>query len=64
MFLLPESMWSVELVYNIYIYIDIHRTLIAWVWFLWSRPQTTSHVVLVFPGGDCVRAEMEQGPLV
>ena len=46
----------------IYIYINtyIHichtyisvTLLIAWVQFLWSRPQTTSHVVQVQPGGD------------
>ena len=30
----------------------IHHTLIAWAQLLWSRPQTTSHVVLVRPGGD------------
>ena len=36
----------------IYIYIHIRHTLIAWAWFLWSRPQTTSHIVLVWPGGD------------
>ena len=34
------------------IYIYIHHTLIAWVQFLWPHPQTTSHVVLVRPGGD------------
>ena len=36
----------------IYICIYIRHTLIAWVQFLLSRPQTTSHVVLVRPGGD------------
>ena len=36
----------------IYIYICIRHTLITWARFLWSRPQTTSHVVLVRPGGD------------
>ena len=35
-----------------YVCMYIHHTLIAWVRFLWSRPQTTSHVVLVRPGGD------------
>ena len=30
----------------------IRHTLIAWARFPWSRPQTTSHVVLVRPGGD------------
>ena len=35
-----------------YVYIYIRHTLIAWARFLWSRPQTTSHVVLVRPGGD------------
>ena len=30
----------------------IRHTLITWAQFLWSRPQTTSHVVLVRPGGD------------
>ena len=30
----------------------IRHTLIAWARFLWSRPQTTSHVVLVRPGDD------------
>ena len=33
----------------VYIYIHIRHTLIVWAWFLWSRPQTTSHVVLVQP---------------
>ena len=33
-------------------YIYIRHTLIAWAQFLWSRPQTTSHVVLVQPGSD------------
>ena len=33
-------------------HIYICHTLIAWVRFLWSRPQTTSHVVLVRRGGD------------
>ena len=31
---------------------DYPATLIAWARFLWSRPQTTSHVVLVRPGGN------------
>ena len=35
-----------------YVYIYIRHTLIGWAQFLWSRPQTTSHVVLVRPGGD------------
>ena len=30
----------------------IRHTLIAWERFLWSRSQTTNHVVLVRPGGD------------
>ena len=30
----------------VYIYIYIRHTLIAWARFLWSRPQTTCHVVL------------------
>ena len=34
------------------VYIYIRHTLITWARFLWSRPQTTSHVVLVRPGGD------------
>ena len=33
----------------VYIYIYIRHALIVWAWFLWSRPQTTSHVVLVQP---------------
>ena len=36
----------------VYIYIYIRHTLIAWARFLWSRPQTTKHVVLVRPEGD------------
>ena len=47
----------------------IRHTLIAWARFLWSRPQTTSHMVLVRPGDRKIvrvqwraRAEMEQGP--
>ena len=35
-----------------YIYIYIRHTLIEWARFLWFCPQTTSHVVLVRPGGD------------
>ena len=35
-----------------YVCMYIRHTLIAWALFLWSRPQTTSHVVLVRPGGD------------
>ena len=35
-----------------YVCMYIRHTLIAWARFLWSRPQTTSHVVLVRPGGD------------
>ena len=32
-----------------------HHTFIAWSWFLWSCPQTTSHMVLVRLEGDrCV----------
>ena len=47
---------------HVYIYICIYayivHTLIAWVQFC---PQTTSHVVLNRPGGDCrVKTEMEQ----
>ena len=51
-----------------YVCIYICHTLIVWAQFLWSRPQTTSHVVLARP---CMRrskdrararAEMEQGP--
>ena len=26
--------------------------IVAWVQFLWSRPQTTSHTILVRPEGD------------
>ena len=37
----------------------IHHTLIAWARLLWSRPQTTSHVVLVRPRA---RAVMELWP--
>ena len=41
-----RAMWSVRIsIYN-------RHTLIAWVWFLWSRPQTTSHVVLDRPRGN------------
>ena len=36
----------------VYIYIYIRHTLIVWARILWSRPQTTSHVVLVRPGGN------------
>ena len=32
-----------------------------WAWFLWSRPQTTSHVVLVRPGGDRRSCACESG---
>ena len=35
-----------------YICMYICHTLIVWVQFLWSRPQTTSHVALIWPGGD------------
>ena len=35
-----------------FVCMSIRHTLIAWARFLWSRPQTTSHVVLVRPGGD------------
>ena len=50
-----------------YVCMYICHTLIAWVWFLWSHPQTPSHVVLVRPGGDwkdcvCARAKIEQRP--
>ena len=34
-----------------YVCMYIRHTLIAWAWFLWSRSQTTSHVLLVQPGG-------------
>ena len=30
----------------------ICHTLITWVQFLWSCPETTSHMVVVRPGGD------------
>ena len=43
----------------------IHHTLIAWARSLWSRPQTTSHVVLIRPGGDrrvTKIAKMQQAP--
>ena len=33
-----------------YIYMYIYISVIAWVWFLWSHPQTTRHVVLIRPG--------------
>ena len=36
----------------VFVYIYIRHTLIAWVWFLWSHPQTTSHVELVQPESD------------
>ena len=39
----------------------IRHTLIAWARFLWSRPQTTSHVVLVRPGGDRRSCACESG---
>ena len=39
----------------------IRHTLIALAWFLWSRPQTTSHVVLVRPGGDRRSCVCESG---
>ena len=39
----------------------IRHTLIAWAQFLWSRPQTTSHVVLVRPGGDRRSCACESG---
>ena len=62
---LLTAYWSSQLNASyIYIYMYIRHTLIAWAQFLWSRPQTTSHVILIRPGGnqrDCVRAEMEQG---
>ena len=39
----------------------ICHTLIVWAWFLWSRFQTTSHVVLVRPGGDRRSCACESG---
>ena len=39
----------------------IRHALIVWAWFLWSRPQTTSHVVLVRPGGDRRSCACESG---
>ena len=39
-------------VQSVRVCIYIRHTLIVWVQFLWSRPQTTSHMVLVQPGGD------------
>ena len=39
----------------------IRHTLIASARFLWSRPQTTSHVVLVRPGGDRRSCACESG---
>ena len=33
-----------------YMYIYIRHTLIKWVQFPWSRPQTTRHMVLIWPG--------------
>ena len=51
-----------------YVCIYICHTLIAWAQFLWSRPQTASHVVLARPcmrrskDHARVRAEVEQGP--
>ena len=44
-----------------YVCMYIRHTLIAWVQFLWSRPQTTSHVVLVRPGGDRRSCACESG---
>ena len=44
-----------------YVCMYIRHTLIAWAWFLWSRPQTTSHVVLVRPGGDQRSCACESG---
>ena len=35
-----------------YNYICICHSLIVWACFLWCRPQTTSHVVLVWPESD------------
>ena len=43
-------MQSVCICMHIYVY--IRHILIAWVRFLWSRPQTTSHMVLVQSEGD------------
>ena len=44
-----------------YVCMYIRHTLIAWAQFLWSRPQTTSHVVLVRPGGDRRSCACESG---
>ena len=44
-----------------YVCMYIRHTLIAWVRFLWSRPQTTSHVVLVRPGDDRRSCACESG---
>ena len=44
-----------------YVCMYIRHTLIAWVRFLWSRPQTTNHVVLVQPGGDRRSCTCESG---
>ena len=38
----------------------IHHSLIAWAQFLWSRLQTTSHVVQSTCEKGCVRAEIRQ----
>ena len=45
----------------VYVCMYIRHTLIAWAQFLWSRPQTTSHVVLVRPGGDRRSCACESG---
>ena len=44
-----------------YVRMCIRHTLIVWARFLWSRPQTTSHVVLVRPGGDRRSCAWESG---
>ena len=44
-----------------YVCMYIRHTLIAWARFLWSRPQTTSHVVLVRPEGDRRSCACESG---
>ena len=44
-----------------YVCMYICHTLIAWVQFLWSCPQTTSHMVLVRPGGDRRSCACESG---
>ena len=50
---LVQGYWSVRI--RMYVYVYIRHTLIAWVLFLRSHHQATSHVVQVRPGGDqCV----------